>query len=320
MARRRSPVAESTAAPSEQLSPDRYPTALAGKQLVYFTAVVEQGSLGRAARVLHVTQPALTKSVRALERQLKVRLLERTARGVVPTAFGQEVARHALSITTLLRRLHTGVDAMRGVRASAVRVRMDAASSPLMGLAIAQLIAHSPAVEFLAQECSARRAIDAVANEEADLAVISGYQGSLPPHLDRIELQEDDGVAVARSGHPLTRATSMESAALASFPIVAPPPPNALHEFWSRAAAGRATACRIRTASLAAARLIVLRSDAICIFPRSAVHDDIERGRLVVLPFDGIGWSLSRSVVTRRGQPQPVVVTMLVDQLMRSAA
>ncbi len=58
------------------------------RRLTYFIAVVEEGSISRAADRLHMTQPPLSQAVLALERELGVSLLERHARGVRPTAAG----------------------------------------------------------------------------------------------------------------------------------------------------------------------------------------------------------------------------------------
>lgn len=58
------------------------------RQLEYFQAVVEAGSVSRAAKKLNLTQPPVSLAVTKLERELGVRLLERTAKGVHPTSAG----------------------------------------------------------------------------------------------------------------------------------------------------------------------------------------------------------------------------------------
>ena len=62
------------------------------RQLQYFTAIVREGSFSRAARRLHVGQPALSKQIRALERELGVDLLVRLPAGVRPTLAGARLA------------------------------------------------------------------------------------------------------------------------------------------------------------------------------------------------------------------------------------
>ena len=67
----------------------------------YFVAVAEERHVGRAAARLHMTQPPLSRALRALERELGVELVERTPRGVVPTAAGEV---HLAEARTLLER------------------------------------------------------------------------------------------------------------------------------------------------------------------------------------------------------------------------
>lgn len=60
-----------------------------GKRLQYFITVADTGSLGRAAEVLHVAQPALSRQMRLLEDEVGTPLMDRTARGMVLTAAGR---------------------------------------------------------------------------------------------------------------------------------------------------------------------------------------------------------------------------------------
>ena len=68
------------------------------RQLRYFVAIVDHGSLSRAALVLHVAQPALTQQLRQLEDELGVRLLHRSAQGVLSTDAGKIFYEHAQAI------------------------------------------------------------------------------------------------------------------------------------------------------------------------------------------------------------------------------
>jgi LysR family nitrogen assimilation transcriptional regulator len=68
------------------------------RQLRYFVAIVDHGSLSRAALVLHVAQPALTQQLRQLEEELGARLLHRSAQGVHSTDAGKVFYEHALAI------------------------------------------------------------------------------------------------------------------------------------------------------------------------------------------------------------------------------
>ncbi|QHD05341.1 hypothetical protein PspR76_06185 [Pseudomonas sp. R76] len=68
------------------------------RALEFFVEVVRRNSFIRASEVLHVTQPAISKSIRALEGELGTELLKRTSRGVEATAAGRELYAHSINI------------------------------------------------------------------------------------------------------------------------------------------------------------------------------------------------------------------------------
>ncbi|QYF95038.1 LysR family transcriptional regulator [Massilia sp. PAMC28688] len=68
------------------------------RQLRYFVAIVDHGSLSKAALVLHVAQPALTQQLRQLEEELGAQLLHRSAQGVLSTDAGKVFYQHAQAI------------------------------------------------------------------------------------------------------------------------------------------------------------------------------------------------------------------------------
>jgi DNA-binding transcriptional LysR family regulator len=83
--------------------------------LRYFAAVAAEGNLSRAAERLFVSQPALTKQIRQLERQLGVQLFTRSRAGMTPTAAGQELASRVPAVLA-------GLDqALREAKAAASR-------------------------------------------------------------------------------------------------------------------------------------------------------------------------------------------------------
>ena len=89
-----------------------------------FLAVAEQRSLRAAAREMGTAQPAVTRSIRELERELGVHLFERHARGVVLTKMGDAFLRRATSIKNELARAKDEIDQLRGLTQGTVRVAL----------------------------------------------------------------------------------------------------------------------------------------------------------------------------------------------------
>ena len=68
------------------------------RQLRHFVAIFERGNLSKAAEDIFISQPALTRSLKTLEDELGVELLQRHARGTTPTEAGERFYHHAMSI------------------------------------------------------------------------------------------------------------------------------------------------------------------------------------------------------------------------------
>ena len=83
------------------------------KQLAYFVQVAELGSFSKAALVLDIAQPALSRQVRALETQLHETLLLRNGRGVVLTEAGQRLYAHGVNILQSLAQAEAEMGANR---------------------------------------------------------------------------------------------------------------------------------------------------------------------------------------------------------------
>jgi len=81
------------------------------RQLQYFIAVADTGGFSRAARLLGIAQPALSRQVRSLEVELRQNLLLRNGRGAVPTEAGKRLLAHA----------RRGVDAADGLQRDGLR-------------------------------------------------------------------------------------------------------------------------------------------------------------------------------------------------------
>jgi LysR family nitrogen assimilation transcriptional regulator len=93
---------------------DRNKAPMDLKQLAYFVHVVDLGGFSRAARVLGIAQPALSRHVRALEVELRQSLLLRNGRGATPTESGKRLLEHARGILQQVDRARREVEETKG--------------------------------------------------------------------------------------------------------------------------------------------------------------------------------------------------------------
>jgi LysR family transcriptional regulator of abg operon len=87
-----------------------------------FLAVAERGSLRAAARQLGLAQPAMTRSIQELEKELGVVLFERRAKGVVLTPMGEVFERRARAVRTEFRRAKEELDQLQGATHGHIRM------------------------------------------------------------------------------------------------------------------------------------------------------------------------------------------------------
>ena len=102
------------------------------KQLEYFVHVVDLGGFSRAARVLGVAQPAISRQVRGLEVELRQSLLLRNGRGATPTEAGKRLLEHARGILQQVERARHDIDETKGRvgRKGRGRTAADAGAAP----------------------------------------------------------------------------------------------------------------------------------------------------------------------------------------------
>ncbi len=103
------------------------------KQLRYFIGICDAGSITRAAKVLHVAQPALSNHVSNLEAQLKVELLHRTSHGVIPTESGEILYASAHRVLREMSRVADEVNALNDKPAGNITIGVAAGISNIFG-------------------------------------------------------------------------------------------------------------------------------------------------------------------------------------------
>lgn len=84
------------------------------RQVRHLIAVLEHGNVLRAANAIHISQPALSKSIQNLEAELGVRLLERSPRGVSPTIYGTSLLKHARLLLNQGEQAVAEIEAIKG--------------------------------------------------------------------------------------------------------------------------------------------------------------------------------------------------------------
>jgi LysR family transcriptional regulator, nitrogen assimilation regulatory protein len=154
------------------------------RQLRYFVAVVEAGSISRAAAVVHVAQPALSQQMADLEERIGVKLLHRTPRGIRPTPAGETFFREASSILHRMEQLPGLLKSAIGETEGTVRIGVVASLAPsLVGRIAEHCKIAIPKVKLAFSDSDSETLCARVQAHTLDLALI--YGNELVPAIAR---------------------------------------------------------------------------------------------------------------------------------------
>jgi DNA-binding transcriptional LysR family regulator len=177
-------------------------------QIRDFIAVVESGGIRAAARKLGVSQPAITRSVRGLETELRARLLRRTPTGVVPTQPGRALFARARAAQAELRKAEEEVDQL-GEKARAVAFGVSPTSAIVVPEAVTRFRQQFPHARIHIAEGLPHTLMPMVRDETLDFAICRRALVKLDSGLEFRPLFRNDFAVVARKGHPLEKARSL---------------------------------------------------------------------------------------------------------------
>lgn len=257
------------------------------RQLEYLVTVVEEGSFTRAAELLHVTQPALSHQIQALERAVGAALLERSPRGVHLTPAGRAMLPHARAALSDTAGAISAVRQATGLAGGELRLATTySISLGLLPPALRMWCRRHPEVDVrLYEHRHADELVKAMVSGQADLAV-----GPRPPdwtgqvHTLGIE----DFVIAVKRDDPLARRQTAEVdlAELREYRWVHYAPDNGLAEVLNHACAnaGFQPKIAVRTEQTASAPVLAAAGLGPALVPANIVPDGYEGYTLQPVP------------------------------------
>lgn len=183
------------------------PLAFKPTHLRAFLAVAENRSLSAAAKVLFLSQPAVTRIIRELEEELAVPLLERCARGVELTSFGRVFLPRAVLLMAESQRTREEIEHVKDCETGAVRFA--AGSIPaamILPAAFCRFRRQMPKVQVCCTDSFANSGNIALLNGQVDFMLSDLSSDTLQPDLEGELLFVATLAIGARSTHPRMRA------------------------------------------------------------------------------------------------------------------
>lgn len=262
------------------------------RQLEHLLAVAETGSFSRAAERLHLTQSALSHSIRMLEEDLEARLIDRMGRRNELTPLGEAVAERARRLLSEAEELRRNLDLLRSGTAGPIRAGLGSGPGALLMTPFLVHVARQhPEVRVTLTRGSIELQLVQLRQRILDALVIDLRSVAPAPDLVVEDMGEMRAAFVCRRGHPLLarRARRVSFDRLLRYPLASTPLSDEMGHLLVRHFGPRADpheAVRLRCEEVDSLLATVRQSDAIFLGVLATARQDITAGELVELVTD----------------------------------
>jgi DNA-binding transcriptional LysR family regulator len=286
-------------------------------RLHVFHAVATSGSFSRAAReVLHISQPAVSKHVQALEEELGVPLFQRVGKQVMLTEAGRIVQHYAEQVLTLATDTQRALRELHGLQRGTLR--LGASSTPgiyLLPPVLATFVQRYPGITLELEIANSQRVVDGVLARQWDLGMIG-----IPlahPHLHVQPYWRDTLVLIVAPHHRLATRPAVTLADLSE-------------ETWifreAGSASGQVVKGVLNGAHLVQAHTLVLQGSegvkqavmaglGIAMVSRFAITLEVQQGVLRVLPLTDVQAERDLCLIWRKDSRLPAAVHAFLEVL-----
>lgn len=189
------------------------------RHLAVFRAVMQMGTVSGAARMLNVSQPAVTKSLQLLEAHLGVTLFERIKGRLQPAGDSEVLMPEIERLFSMMLAVEQAAEEVRhGQKGHVTIATVNAMATSLVSSAVAEFTAARPRVRFEIHALSTRRVVQEVSNNQVDLGLLDVQLAG--GYSETIELCRSETACVLPSNHRLANKSHVSPADLANERII----------------------------------------------------------------------------------------------------
>lgn len=291
------------------------------RHLHTFVAVAQQGTLGRAAETLSLSQPALSKTLNELEELAGARLFERGRLGAQMTTMGEQFLTHAVRVLDALN--HAGQSFHVPLPQEPEVLRVSVLTTVALGMLPSILDRfHQQRPQTLVQVATLHNNVLIAGLKAGEFDVGIGRMGDADQMagLSYELLFLESLRLVVRPDHPLMSDNVTLSRAL-SWPVVISPEgtaPRRLAEQMLKEQGCSLPATRVETSATSLARQLALRYDYVWFVPSGAIKEDLLHSSLAALPIASHGPGEPVGILTRSGVSLSLSAEILMATIRKS--
>ena len=272
------------------------------RHLHTFVAVAQQGTLGRAAETLNLSQPALSKTLNELEQLTGTRLFERGRLGAQLTLVGEQFLTHAVKVLDALNTAGQALNRKEGLNSDIVRIgALPTAALGILPSVIGQFHQQQKDITLQVATMNNTMLLAGLKSGESDIGIGRMSDPELMSGLNYELLFLESLKLVVRPGHPLLQETVTLSRVM-EWPVVVSPKgtlPRQNAETLLQSQGCKIPSGCIETLSASLSRQLTVDYDYVWFVPSGAVKDDLRRGLLAALPVPTQGAGEPIGILTR---------------------
>ncbi|EED8766870.1 LysR family transcriptional regulator [Salmonella enterica subsp. enterica serovar Oranienburg] len=291
------------------------------RHLHTFVAVAQQGTLGRAAETLNLSQPALSKTLNELEQLTGTRLFERGRLGTQLTVPGEQFLTHAVKVLDALNTAGQALNRKEDASADVVRVgALPTAALGILPAAIGRFHQQQKSTSLQVATMNNTMLLAGLKSGEIDLGIGRMSDPELMGGLNYELLFLESLKLVVRPGHPLLQETITLSRVM-EWPVVVSPKgtvPRQNAEALLQSQGCKMPAGCIETLSASLSRQLTVDYDYVWFVPSGAVKEDLRQATLVSLPVPTQSAGEPIGILTRVDIPLSTGAQMLIAAIRKS--
>ncbi|EAA5819091.1 LysR family transcriptional regulator [Salmonella enterica] len=291
------------------------------RHLHTFVAVAQQGTLGRAAETLNLSQPALSKTLNELEQLTGTRLFERGRLGAQLTVPGEQFLTHAVKVLDALNTAGQALNRKEDASADVVRVgALPTAALGILPAAIGRFHQQQKSTSLQVATMNNTMLLAGLKSGEIDLGIGRMSDSELMGGLNYELLFLESLKLVVRPGHPLLQETITLSRVM-EWPVVVSPKgtvPRQNAEALLQSQGCKMPAGCIETLSASLSRQLTVDYDYVWFVPSGAVKEDLRQATLVSLPVPTQSAGEPIGILTRVDIPLSTGAQMLIAAIRKS--
>jgi len=271
-----------------------------------FAAIVEHGGFTRAATALRLSQPAVSKSLTELERQLQIPLVERGGKGVVLTSAGRTLYARAAELFGVERAAERELRELRGLKRGVLRVAASTTiATYMLPPYLGRFHTRHPNVRIRTMSANTRAVLRALLEFRADVALVEGPVAH--PRVDVVPWRSDELVVIAAADHPLRAHTPVDARRLAEEQFLVREPGSGTRVVSEQALAvhGVRITRSMRVGGTEAIKQAVAAGLGLGIVSRAAAEDQLALGKIAILDVRDLEIRRTLARIRLRDRPTP---------------